>query len=164
MFNVTHEATGAERAVKVVAKSINESENEGIRNEFEIVKDLDHPNLIKVYHLFESTDEFHIVFDLASGGDLLTELERAERLPEEDSATLMNNLLSCLNYCHSRDIVHRDLKPENILLKTQGEQWDDIKLIDFGLAKKHSTSDPPMTDLVGTHFYVSPPGLGRKLH
>lgn len=51
VFSVVHKATGAERAVKVLAKSFNEHENDAIRREFHIVKELDHPNRIKVHHL-----------------------------------------------------------------------------------------------------------------
>ena len=102
VYSCVHRATGAERAVKVLPKSRKEKDNEQVRNEFQIVKKLDHPNLIKVYHLFESKDAFHIVFDLIAGGDLLEELERVGRLQEHDAAALMNHLLSCINYCHSQ--------------------------------------------------------------
>ena len=73
--------------------------------------------------------------DLYRGGELLDELEAIGPFQEDDAALLMNHVLTCINYIHSLHLVHRDLKPENILLE-QNMKLDDIKIIDFGLARR----------------------------
>ncbi|CAB9507571.1 MAP kinase-activated protein kinase 2 (Fragment) [Seminavis robusta] len=156
VYRAIHRATGSERAVKVLPRSpSNEEKNEQVRNEFEIVKNLDHPNILKQYNMYESEDNFYLVTDIYLGGEMFDELERNGLLVEEDAAALMNHLLSCITYCHQHGICHRDLKPENILLCDNGK-WEDIKLIDFGLATHHNPNDGPMTDVFGSPYYISP--------
>lgn len=85
---------------------------------------------------------------------MFDEIEAHGALPEEDTAVLIMNVLSCVNYCHQKNIVHRDLKPENILL-TESKKPEDLKIIDFGLA----TYIEPMErlkDSVGSAYYKPP--------
>jgi calcium-dependent protein kinase len=88
------------------------------------------------------------------GGELFDEIDKNGAFMEEDTAVLMMNVLSCVNYCHKKGIMHRDLKPENILL-TKSKKLEDLKIIDFGLAcyfkpgERHS-------DAVGSAYYKAP--------
>lgn len=66
----------------------------------------------------------------------------------------MNHVLTCINYIHSLNLVHRDLKPENVLLE-ENMKLDDIKIIDFGLARR-TAPGANFTDFVGTSYYMSP--------
>lgn len=155
VFLATHKISGAERAIKVIDKSKwGSQENAAVINEFNIVKDLDHPNLLKMYEMFEDSRHFYIITDIYKGGELFDEIEANGALPEEDTAILIMNVLSCVNYCHKKMIVHRDLKPENILL-TESKKPDDLKIIDFGLA---SYIEPMtrMKDSVGSAYYKAP--------
>ena len=95
-----------------------------------------------------------VLIILTQGGELFDEIEANGALPEEDTAVLIMNILSCVNYCHQKQIVHRDLKPENILL-TENKKSEDMKIIDFGLA----TYTEPMSrlhDSVGSAYYKAP--------
>ncbi|CAB9511941.1 MAP kinase-activated protein kinase 2 (Fragment) [Seminavis robusta] len=160
VFLATHKQSGAERAIKVIDKSKwNSRENEAVINEFNIVKDLDHPNLLKMYEMFEDHRHYYIITDIYKGGELFDEIEANGAFAEEDTAVLMMNVLSCVNYCHKKGIVHRDLKPENILL-TSSKKLDDLKLIDFGLASYFKPGQR-LKDSVGSAYYKAPEVLNE---
>jgi calcium-dependent protein kinase len=161
VFKAIHKESGAERAVKKIEKSKwNPEENQKVIDEFNVLKGLDHPNILKMYELFEEEKHFYIVTDICKGGDLLDELEAMEDtgcFPESEAAILMNQVLSSVNYCHKNNFVHRDLKPENILLE-QNKALHEIKLIDFGFAvpcDEHHT----MREQKGTAAYMSPQAM-----
>jgi len=156
VYSCKHKETGAERAVKVLQKDPSRPAiQDNIINEFNVLKDLDHPNLVKVYDLYQDDECFFIVTDLYSGGDVFDILEDQGPLKEEDAAVVMNNLLGCVNYFHKRNLIHRDLKPENILLDKKKE-FSDIKVIDFGLARYTECFGDELKGLVGSAYYVSP--------
>jgi calcium-dependent protein kinase len=110
--------------------------------------------------MYESKDHFFIVTDLYSGGDMFTELDENGCLNEFEAAELMNAMLTCMNYCHSRNLVHLDLKPENVLL-TQTGDYLDVKIIDFGLAQ-YQEAQKKMTGLEGSSYYMSPQVVQRS--
>jgi len=159
----THLDTGAERAVKIMEKSEAKAEmNKEVIDEYLALKELDHPNLIRAYELIEDDSAFYIITDLCQGGDMLDELDKLEEsggfLKEEDAAVLVNNILSCINYCHQKGLCHRDLKLENILL--HDSDYRHLKIIDFGLAKKFDDKTR-FSDLVGTAYYMAPEVLDQ---
>jgi calcium-dependent protein kinase len=71
------------------------------------------------------------------GGCLFDQVVAKRKFNEQDVATIVMRLLSCMSYCHSQEIVHRDLKPANIMLEAS-KDFDQIKIIDFGTALKIS--------------------------
>ena len=75
----------------------------------------------------------------------------------------MHQLLTAVSYMHKKGVVHRDIKPENILF-TSTDQDSPIKIIDFGLSRKHNSTkkSSPMTTVVGTPYYIAPEVLHRK--
>jgi len=87
-------------------------------NEINTLKDLDHPNILRMYEFFEDPKRYYIITDICKGGELFDEIQRQGPFTEKDAALLMRRLLSCICYCHALNIVHRDLKPENILLES----------------------------------------------
>jgi len=86
-------------------------------NEITVLKDLDHPNIIKMYEFFEDRKRFYIVTDICKGGELFEIIEENGRFSEKDTCILMKHVLGCVNYCHLNNVIHRDLKPENILME-----------------------------------------------
>ena len=162
VYKAIHKESGSERAVKKIEKSKwCPEENQKILDEFNVLKGLDHPNILKMYELFEEDQHFYIVTDICKGGDLLDELEELEgdtgAFPERDAAILMNQVLSSINYCHKNNFVHRDLKPENILLE-QNKALHEIKLIDFGFAVPCDETTT-MSEQKGTAAYMSPQAM-----
>ncbi|CAB9514247.1 MAP kinase-activated protein kinase 2 (Fragment) [Seminavis robusta] len=152
-----HKETGAERAVKLVRKAQKDVEyNRRILDEFTILRELDHPNILKQFELFEDPNFFYIVMDAAHGGDLCDELDEFGAFVEHAAALLMKQLLSCINYLHSLDIVHCDLKPENLLLEANKE-LSQIKVIDFGFAANiKKAPNQRLTRRWGTIHYSAP--------
>lgn len=84
--------------------------------ELNIMNKLDHINILKVIDFYEDKENYYIVMDLCQGGDLFDYLIKRGSLDESIAATLMQQILSAINYCHMNKIVHRDLKPVKLYL------------------------------------------------
>lgn len=162
VFVCEHKESGDRRAVKILEVA-DETQHDRVLNEFNILKGLDHPNLLKIYHLYEdrACSRFYIVSDLYEGGELFDEVSENGWLEEKSVAIIMNQLLSCINYLHSKGIAHRDLKLENILLASKDMRPDDMKVIDFGLSAVFEEYEDCCFDtLVGSSYYIAPEVLG----
>jgi calcium-dependent protein kinase len=161
---------GDNRAIKRIQKELlTEEDHDEVFNEFTLLKQMDHPNICKMYEFFEDKENFWFVQELCSGGELLDELERMETFPEAAAALIVKQVLSSVHYCHSQKrVVHRDLKLENILLEEGTQKTEDggynlasCKLIDFGLATTFEV-DQVLTSPVGSMHYIAPEVLEQS--
>lgn len=125
-----------------------------LKNEIAILKDLDHPNIVKMYEFLEDEKRIYIVTEICKGGELFDEILNRSKFDESDAAIVMKQLLSAVNYCHSKKIVHRDLKPENILLE-QDKDLEKIKIVDFGTSLMYDPSKK-LEEKLGTAYYIAP--------
>ena len=141
-------------AIKSVVKDRIKEELQNLQRELMILKTVDHPNIIKLYEVFEDEKCIHIVMEYCSGGELFDRLEKKGRYSEKEAANLMYKLFHAINHLHVLHIAHRDLKPENCLFINKHEDAE-VKLVDFGLASKF-TWDKGMKTVVGTPYYVAP--------
>ena len=123
-------------AVKIMSKKdMTTQDLELVRTEMEILKVCQHPNIIRLYDVFENIEHIYIIMEYCSGGDLFNYIEkRGFRLHENRAAQLVHKLSTAVFYLHSYGIAHRDLKPENILM-TDSTDEADMRLLDFGLSK-----------------------------
>jgi calcium/calmodulin-dependent protein kinase I len=80
----------------------------------DILKQVRHPNVVSMHGLYESKEAVYIVTDLASGGELFTQLLAKGNYTEKDASAMVKQILLGVEYLHNLDIVHRDLKPENV--------------------------------------------------
>jgi calcium-dependent protein kinase len=155
-----NKASGKKLAIKTIPKA-KVSRPETMRREISILRTLDHPNIIKLYDVFEGNRHLHLVTELCTGGELFDRIIARGHYSEADAAVLVRKICDAVKHCHDRDICHRDLKPENFLFETPAEDAE-LKVIDFGLSRMDDgLSAGVMTTRVGTPYYIAPEVLGR---
>jgi len=164
----THRVRTAEQvAIKTVVKKKLKQEKDRFEKEIDILASLDHPNIIKLYSVYEDEKAYHLVTEYCSGGELFTSIVEKGHYLESDAARLMSKIFLAVNNLHANNIVHRDLKPENFLFESN-EAGAELKLIDFGLSNKFFDKFQfmEMHSMVGTPSYVAPEVIkgsyGRK--
>lgn len=124
VYKCKHLSTGQERALKVIKlqpakdETTTSTTENSIIKEIEILAQLDHPNIMKVYEYFMDKYNIYIAMELMEGGDLYEFLHKIKYFSEVEAAVIMKQLLSAVHYVHSKGIVHRDLKPENIVAES----------------------------------------------
>ena len=126
------------RAMKIINKTSNISleDDKEIFNEINILRTMDHPNILKIFEFYSNKDSYSIVTELCSGGELFQEIVDKGPFNEKYAAYVMYQIFSAINYCHNMHIIHRDLKPENILIvKREKNGYPLIKICDFGTSK-----------------------------
>jgi len=153
VFKATHKITKETRAVKAIAKA-KVKNPESFKNEISIMKKLDHPNIIKLYEIFEDTRYIYLVMELCTGGELFDRISTKGHFTEAEAADVFGQIMHALVYCHSFNICHRDLKPENFLYLNTNED-SPLKIIDFGLSKVYQ-ANTAMTTRAGTPYYIAP--------
>ena len=140
VVKAVNRANGNTYALKTIDKScIKASELELLREEVSIIKQLDHPNIVKLYESFEDENVIYLVMELCTGGELFDRLAKRTRFEEKDAARLTSKMLAAVRYCHDHGVVHRDLKLQNWLFENESDEAE-LKLIDFGLSKRYYRS------------------------
>ncbi|KAH8730462.1 serine/threonine-protein kinase-like protein GIN4 [Phaeosphaeriaceae sp. PMI808] len=124
----------------------------GLEREICIMKLLDHPNIVRLYDIWENRNELYLIMEYVEGGELFSYIHEQGRLIEVHVVHILRQIIAALLYCHRINIHHRDLKPENILLdrKTMG-----IKLVDFGMAALQPRGKK-LTTPCGSPHYAAP--------
>eukprot|EP00948_MAST-09A_sp_MAST-9A-sp1_P004241 g4241.t1 len=126
-----------------------------LRREIGIMMKLDHPNIVKLYEVFEEEDKIFLIMELLEGGELFDRLasQDAFHFSERTAAVMVRKMLSAIRYTHIKGICHRDLKLENIMFDSKRTDAE-IKLIDFGLSLKFRGG--VMNERLGTPYYIAP--------
>ena len=166
VFSVVNIQTNATVAMKKIEKvKENEIDDLEIKNEIDILKKLDHPNIVKIYEFYNTKNDFFIVTEYCKKGELYSYIKNT--YSEKQLAVLFYQVFSGLYYLHDNHILHRDLKLENIMisdiekdLKTK-EEYFWIKIIDFGTAKIFKKNKNEKA-VVGSSYYIAPEVLKQK--
>jgi len=153
VYEAVHRVTNERRAVKAICKD-QVHDQEALKNELTILKTLDHPNIVKLYEIYEFGNDIYMVTELCEGGELFEHITNKRHLTEAEAAKIMRQMFSAVAYLHGNKVCHRDLKPENFLLKYENDD-SNIKLIDFGLSRKLRDNEV-MNEPDGTPFYIAP--------
>ena len=161
-----HKKTGVEVAIKTI-KVGNGETWENLLNEVHVMKQLRHPNIVRLYETYKTDESVELVMYKCSGGTLRQFLEThhggttVDPLYEQQVAQMMTKVLSAVAYMHHRRVCHRDLKLENIMIKTRGE-CTDVVVMDFGLGEILDNDDR-LTDNTGTLPYMAPEMLQHNV-
>ena len=137
-------------AAKEIIK--NKSSYDRIKNEIDIYEYLKHDNIVNQKEHFIYNDTQYLIFEFCENRDLSHLIDKRKKLKEIEVQYYITQLIQALIHLHDRNIVHRDLKLGNIFLTGKME----LKLGDFGLAKKLSFRDEKISEMVGTPSYMAP--------
>ena len=136
-----------------------------IMDEIEILKNLDHPDIVRIMEFYSTDDSYYIINEYCPGGELFEQINNI--FSETQIAVMFRQILSGLAYLHSNNIIHRDLKLENILIKEiekskeTNEDLFILKIIDFGTAKIFDKNKKARA-IVGSSYYIAPEVLNKK--
>ncbi|KAI6060179.1 RAC-beta serine/threonine-protein kinase [Aix galericulata] len=151
---VREKATGRYYAMKILRKEVIIAKDEVAHTvtESRVLQNTRHPFLTALKYAFQTNDRLCFVMEYANGGELFFHLSR-ERVFTEDRARFYGaEIVSALEYLHSRDVVYRDIKLENLMLDKDGH----IKITDFGLCKEGISDGATMKTFCGTPEYLAP--------
>ncbi|OMJ84533.1 hypothetical protein SteCoe_14340 [Stentor coeruleus] len=138
LFHAREMLSGVIRTVREINK-FTSTKGVEVFQEYNILRELDHPNIIKIFEAFETPKNFYIVFENVTGGTLL---EKSKKLGfEGEFSKYAHELFSALNYMHKQGVIHCNLCPEYIVLSTDDDNAV-LKIIGFTLAQKISDKKP----------------------
>jgi len=151
--------TGLSYALKTLSKfrSDGSDSNTLLMSEVQIMSELDHPNILRLFEYFETNDKIFLILEVCTGGHLLDNRRRPNQFhyPEKITCNLVQKMLRALKYLHSKHIAHCDLKLENFLFESDSIH-STLKLIDFGLSQRITPENPFLSKVTGTPYYMAP--------
>ncbi|OHT02253.1 CAMK family protein kinase [Tritrichomonas foetus] len=158
IFRVYSNKYNSEFAAKITNKASTRHKTSNITSQIEenALKQFDHPNIIKLYDSFHEGDLAFLILELCTPASLYSLIKDAP-IPSPKLFIYMKQIVSAIQYCHSRGFVHRDIKPQNILIDIYGRS----KLADFGMAIPVEKGQK-LTDYIGSPQYL-PPEMIRKV-
>ena len=161
VYHARNLQSGKSVAMKVVSKEkvIQVGMMEQIKREISVMKMVQHPNIVELHEVLASKSKIYFAMELVRGGELFSKIAKG-RLKEDLARVYFQQLISAIDFCHSRGVYHRDLKPENLLLDEEG----NLKVTDFGLSAftEHLKQDGLLHTTCGTPAYVAPEVIGKK--
>lgn len=152
-------------AVKIIEKqSDDELGQQFVWRELNVMKSVNHPNIVRTYDIFDTKNRLYIVLEYMPGGTLGEILKRVGKFTEEQARPILADILQGVAYLHDKSIVHRDLKLKNILCENK-DMPVRVKLADFGLANfvgVRTVSKVALKSQVGSPHYVAPEVLREE--
>ena len=150
--------TSNEVAVKILSKeTCSQSTITQLIREITVLQNVNHPNIVKLYDYFETSNEVYIIMEYIKGGTLMDFISKNKgHITEEQSKEIIYYALKAIEYLHTFDICHRDIKPENIMFNEDGV-FSTLKIIDFGLSTKIEVKEEK--GFCGTVMYMAPESL-----
>ncbi|KAL3840642.1 hypothetical protein ACJIZ3_025233 [Penstemon smallii] len=161
VYHARNLQSGKSVAMKVVGKEkvIRVGMMEQVKREISVMKMMHHPHIVELHEVMASKTKIYFALEFVRGGELFAKIARG-RLREDSARNYFQQLISAIDFCHSRGVYHRDLKPENLLLDEEG----NLKVTDFGLSAltDHLRQDGLLHTTCGTPAYVAPEVIGKK--
>ena len=162
VYQLKHKSTGEIRACKYISKgNFKEEALINFKNECKILRESDHPNIVKLYEIFETKKSFYLIMENCDGGSLSIKIDERinHKKPFDENilSEIIRQIASAIKYIHDKNICHRDLKPDNICFIKMGQMENNTaKLIDFGLGKMMKTKNEKLETIVGSPLFVAP--------
>ncbi|XP_057738699.1 CBL-interacting serine/threonine-protein kinase 25-like [Arachis stenosperma] len=154
-------ATGESVAIKVINKEQVKREGmmEQIKREISVMGLVKHPNIVELKEVMATKTKIFFVMEYVRGGELFAKISKG-KLKEDVARKYFQQLISAIDFCHSRGVSHRDLKPENLLL----DDDENLKISDFGLSAlpEQLRYDGLLHTQCGTPAYVAPEVLRKR--
>ena len=156
-----HKMTKQKYAIKIYTKEslLDPQKRNTVKNEINILKQLNHNNIMKLYEVIDSSKFYYLVLEYIKGISLLevVKAEKCHYIEQNRALKLFTQIVKGISYCQSKNINHRDIKLENILVLSN----DTIKIIDFGFAVK-ANKETYQTLLCGTPSYMPPEIVNKE--
>ncbi|XP_059641304.1 CBL-interacting serine/threonine-protein kinase 5-like [Cornus florida] len=153
--------TGESVAIKVINKDMvmKEGMMDQIKREIAVMRLVRHPNIVEMKEVMATKHKIFFVMEYIKGGELFAKVLKG-KLREDSARKYFQQLISAVDFCHSRGVYHRDLKPENLLL----DDNENLKVSDFGLSAlpEQCRHDGLLHTQCGTPAYVAPEVLRKK--
>eukprot|EP01054_Gregarina_sp_Poly1_P010423 Gregarina_sp_Poly_1__10422@NODE_750_length_6465_cov_191_781651_g557_i0_p2_GENE_NODE_750_length_6465_cov_191_781651_g557_i0NODE_750_length_6465_cov_191_781651_g557_i0_p2_ORF_typecomplete_len552_score66_68Pkinase/PF00069_25/8_7e71Pkinase_Tyr/PF07714_17/7_6e41Kinaselike/PF14531_6/2e15Kdo/PF06293_14/1_1e11Kdo/PF06293_14/2_9e03Pkinase_fungal/PF17667_1/4e08RIO1/PF01163_22/1_7e07RIO1/PF01163_22/1_3e03YrbLPhoP_reg/PF10707_9/9_6e07WaaY/PF06176_11/3_4e06APH/PF01636_23/0_0065APH/PF01636_23/1_4e03EcKinase/P len=131
------------------------------KNEINILRSLDHPNVVKLVETFEDRHFLYAIMEKCDGGELFTKIVKKRRFSEVEASSLCREMIAAIAYIHSRHIVHRDVKAENFLFSKSKSSHNRLVLIDFGMSVQLIDTNRYLRQVCGSPHYVAPELIRR---
>ncbi|XP_057969253.1 CBL-interacting serine/threonine-protein kinase 5-like [Malania oleifera] len=161
VYHAKNLLTGESVAVKVINKDhvLKASMADQIPREISVMRLVRHPNVVELKEVMATKARIFFIMEYVKGGELFAKVAKG-RLKEDLARKYFQQLVSAVDFCHSRGVSHRDLKPENLLL----DENEDLKVSDFGLSAlpEQLRNDGLLHTRCGTPAYVAPEVLTKK--
>ncbi|OTA70025.1 cell division control protein [Hypoxylon sp. EC38] len=153
VYKAIHWGTGEAVAVKQI-KLVNlpKSELRMIEAEIDLLKNLNHDNIVKYIGFVKSTDCLNIILEYCENGSLHSICKAYGKFPENLVGVYMTQVLQGLQYLHDQGVIHRDIKGANILTTKDGK----VKLADFGVSTSTLAGPDKEAQVVGTPYWMAP--------
>lgn len=154
VYKAQNKTTNEWFAVKIIEKSMLQEDIKLLKREIDIMKKVNHKNVLKLHEIYEDESKVYIVMELVNGSELFDRIVDKGYYSEKNAANIVKQILSAVSYLHNIGIAHRDLKPENLLC-SGADETEVVKIADFGLSKIFNDEEELMTSC-GTPGYVAP--------
>ena len=158
VYRGLHSDTGQQHAVKVLAPRFAEDQHFRGRFEAEIkaLLKLDHDNIVSLLSYGQDAGQLFFAMELVNGQSLYQMQKAGHRFDWRQVLSIARDCASGLRHAHDRGIIHRDLKPGNLMMTTVDGEPQQVKLTDFGIAKRFGNSQNTGTNILGTMDFMSP--------
>uniref|UniRef100_A0A5B7AJK5 Protein kinase domain-containing protein n=1 Tax=Davidia involucrata TaxID=16924 RepID=A0A5B7AJK5_DAVIN len=156
VWHARHRVHGTEVAIKEIATGrLSKKLQESLMSEIVILKQIIHPNIIRLHDIIEEPGKIHLVLEYCRGGDLSMYIQQRQgRVPEAKAKHFMKQLAAGLQILRENNLIHRDLKPQNLLL-SKNDDNSVLKIADFGFARSLQPRGLAET-LCGSPLYMAP--------
>lgn len=159
-YGVVYKAINRKTQKLVAIKEVyyeNDDELTDIMSEIDLLKNLNHINIVKYHGFIQKSHNLYIILEYCSHGSLKNYISRGNGLPESKAKVYVKQTLNGLNYLHEQGVIHRDIKAANLLLDSNNV----VKLADFGVSTKVNTMTMAMT-LAGSLNWMAPEIIGNR--